>query len=285
MSIFIFFLLSLAFSLDFPTYQPPNCPKYVCGSPENPDTCFLGQFAGGQSKYFLQPCKEKNQVCEITAIFGVPGTCTEYYSKPTLLPGEACTHEKQCISGICEQKNPTDLNKVCIGYSIDKECLLDEECSEGLQCLNKVCKPLQPKGDQCSLSNKCKVSLVCDQGICTEIGSKKVGEKAEVPAACSTFFVKDHQCANGPVLKHEENSEGLRCPPSGECTYKFEEAKGEENEYKLPCSCGISEHNEGYCMPGRGDIVMDDVFFSRKLILYLSIYLIQNYLKLIPIVI
>ena len=234
---------------------PPRCPRYHCGNITIENACAVAEFSNGTFDYMLQPCKNQSNFCNISESFNEPSYCVPHPQMPTLLPGEYCKNNKECLSNVCKTLKRGE-GTVCYGTEKNHACKADENCNPGLYCLSGSCQPLLGLGKRCDAKRKCVVTAVCDKEVCVNIGSKNLGDHAQIPSACSSFYVYEGKCAKGPFLIFESAVDELKCPKSGECIYYMPDLNVNKSE---PCICGMSDNSEGYCMLGRGNMVMDDV--------------------------
>ncbi len=232
-----------------------KCPRYRCQEVGSKDACAKGEMLMGEVVYSLQPCRRPGDICDIIHPFGQIDTCAAYSSRGTLFPGEYCRNDKECISSKCVTTD--ERIRVCRGNDENGICGEDEDCNPGLSCQHKVCKSVASLGAACDADKRCSAAAVCEGGKCVKIGSKKKGENAATPAACATFYISKGKCATGPKLHGVKGSNKEACPSNQLCTYTFDAAPTEE--IATPCSCGMTDTTEAFCIPGRGDIHLDNV--------------------------
>lgn len=215
-----------------------NCPKYICTDSIH-NVCAKHITEGLESSFFLSPCKEK-KVCDIVD-FHEEEVCKDSYSVAMLFPGEYCRSNSECYSHICNNKT-----NQCYGAPVGSDCQTGNDCKEGLYCFDHKCKETLKEDMTCDQLNMCSSPFICDLGKCVMIGSKSNEAKAQVPAACASFFIENGVCTTGPKLSQKNNS----CPEDGVCKYAMADSK----PFTEPCRCGMTNSSKTFCNPGRGDI-------------------------------
>jgi len=173
----------------------------------------------------------------------------------SILPGEMCTEDKQCIVGICKG---VEKNRICEGTLKGNKCNFTSECDKGLHCKGDNCEKTMEKGEECNKNdNICSVNLICDRlnYTCIEYGSIDVNEPAPFPAACKTY----HQDENGKCIRAPKlATPGKFNCPSTDSEFKKCEYLRDEEPVKTPCGCAKVDTepntNRKRCLPGKGDI-------------------------------
>ena len=217
-----------------------DCLNYTC----NINPVDLGEVCAAQyiNKLELNKCKE-NSVCERIE-YDNPSTCVKLeISKGSLLPGERCDANDQCISEDC---NKEDSISVCKGKLKGKDCERTNQCDRGLYCKDKKC---EETGEGCNDNGEgCSANEICTKKDkkCVKIASKKNNEDSSVPAECQSYYHKDGKCIEGPKLKNLYERE---CPEDGKCRYLIG-----GNEINTTCVCVKDNIKKKRCAPGRGDI-------------------------------
>jgi len=210
--------------------------------------CSSAEVNGTEMTYRLKKC-EKKQYCSYSFPLASdkPDKCSGELPKRYI--GEYCTNNNECHSNNCEP-----VRKTCTTSST--ECKEHGDCDVGLYCsTDNKCVLLETKGQTCDATKKCHVNLICNNGICTEVGSINESESATVPAACKTFYIAGKKCQEGPKLQNESK---LCSKDNDKCIYK--DYKNQYIEEK--CQCGITAEGKSYCSPGIGDMNMKDVFLN-----------------------
>ena len=236
-----------------------SCPLYTPSATE-----FFLPNAGGvcsartedatSIKYEFTECKA-GEVCPVT--LGKEDKCKLVTEVPKYYNGEiGCTTNTQCISGTCTGEDV----KKCGGKPLDGVCSKDEDCDVALGCTSKKCQALLGVGETCGIdTGKCKTHLVCDDGTCAKAGSKKNGDAAFAPLACSSYFTykqdTTYNCVAGPKLKGGTGTEPKKCTsPTDKCEYEL--TLGDTTTIALDegeCHCGRTKSGFAYCQPGMGD--------------------------------
>jgi hypothetical protein len=85
--------------------------------------------------------------------------------------GETCTHNKQCLNGVCNEGK-------CKSVQKDGDCSNNFDCGYGLFCDASKCAEIS-EGSTCNVdmgSNPCGPSMRCIESKCKKIYAKKVTE-------------------------------------------------------------------------------------------------------------
>jgi len=228
----------------------PVCDKYLNNLTDG--ECSSAEVNRTEMIFHLKKCK-KDQYCSYlfpltsNRSSGEAEKCSN--ESPKKYIGEYCTNDKECQSSECNL-----VRKTCA--SSKSKCEEHGDCDIGLYCsTDKKCAELEDKGKKCSETKKCKVKLICNNEICTEVGSvAKLGD-ASAPAACETFYIADKKCQEGPKL---ENGSRVCSENNDKCIYKNYEGKLIEEK----CQCGMTAEGKSYCSPGIGDMDIGPVFFN-----------------------
>eukprot|EP00826_Nyctotherus_ovalis_P026360 TRINITY_DN205_c0_g1_i1.p1 TRINITY_DN205_c0_g1~~TRINITY_DN205_c0_g1_i1.p1 ORF type:complete len:238 (-),score=47.32 TRINITY_DN205_c0_g1_i1:349-1062(-) len=217
-----------------------TCNKYSCDATfKDPNACMKFDLNSASNQIYLKACPQ-DMVCDPALLKNDEALCAKSYSTPMYYPGEYCRSDSECFSRKC-------VKDVCEGLSKGKACARHRECDKGLRCLNKKCEPtLEAKG-KCTAAEECNVNLVCDNGECVKIGSKKVGDLASAPGACATFYTKAGRCEQAPKLKSSSDTE---------CVYT--------NESKDTPLCGMTATGKKFCNYAAGDVNIQDVLFNTN---------------------
>jgi hypothetical protein len=174
---------------------------------------------------------------------------TESFNKR--LPGEDCSSDFDCSSGVKEACN----NKKCIGAALGEACQKHEECLVGLFCDNQSSKCTEQKSlkADCGNSYECVNNLLCQGGTCSvtpyslQQGAKVDGDFLETK--CVLGFVDNGQCSK--LIQWDLTDPSLdnlkRCEMGEKCAYKTE---GTESVITNDCQCGYNEKGYGYCPRG-----------------------------------
>lgn len=215
-----------------------TCNKYSCDTVfKDPNACMKFDLNGASNQVHLKPCPQ-DMVCDPALVKGDEALCAKNYSSPKYYPGEYCRVDSECFSRKC-------VKDVCEGGAKESVCTEHWQCDKGLRCLNGKCAAtLEAKG-RCAAAEECSVNLVCDNGECVKIGSKKVGDLASAPGACVTFYVSGGKCEQAPKLKSSSDTE---------CVYT--------NDKKDMPLCGMTTTGKKYCNYAAGDVNIQDVLFT-----------------------
>lgn len=173
----------------------------------------------------------------------------------SILPGELCEKDQECISGTCSK----EANSTCTGVKEGKGCDLTAQCDKGLYCHNKTCNQTGYKCDEQGYG--CSINQICDRGsgTCHLIGSIKNDQPAPSPAACQSYYQDQNgNCKDGPKL---DNVKKLECP-TGETECEYKNNNGEIE--KLPCVCAKAKTDKKYCALGKGNMDVNDVIFTLR---------------------
>jgi len=244
--IFVILILSVtAFDFEYSLYTARECPKYSCGANfENPNACSKQIMEEHNVHMLLRECKE-NEVCDIKENSDEEGVCAKHYSASKFLPGEFCTDNSECLSTVCK-------DGVCVGKGEGEQCEIADECNPGLMCHGKLCNSAAKENDECDAwHHVCQANLVCDNGHCVKIGSKKKGEKANAPGACETLYVHEGVCTTAPTLLTKSD---VKCTEDTMCEYEIKDI----GKFSEKCVCGMTKDGEKFCNPGRGDAAISD---------------------------
>jgi len=250
--VFLIFLCSCIFAHE--------CAKYVCDSKLPSDVCLQSKTKQDYIIFELNPC-DAPQVCDIHSMES-KAKCRNYYLHPIRFPGEFCRNDTECYSTQCDNNT----NK-CIGRRFEEACVNDVDCAEGLYCENtkKICVKTIKENQECNSDLKCAPYLVCHKNKCILKASLLNGEPTSTPSACSSFYIRNGKCDDGPKLQRSENDPKvgpIKCPNEGVCSYKFA-----DNEILTePCQCGHTESGELLCAPGAGDVALEDyaIFMNKQ---------------------
>jgi len=228
-----------------------ECRKFVCEK----DVIQKGEVCALQTLDLvtLKKC-DKGLVCPTPQNLEDDTACMDANDIKSVYPGEYCTNSTQCIYGTCDETT----NK-CVGLAEGAECKGDEQCNAGLYCKLdsekklSFCVNLMLANQACSATDKCTPGTFCHKGNCTLYAQLDNGADAAVPALCKSYYTKAGKCTDGPKLQSTK-----QCPEDGTCKYKNAAAE----EFSEPCWCGRTSEGTGYCRPGKGDVLMEDVFFE-----------------------
>lgn len=241
MILWVIFLITHSFQFS------RNCPKYTTNTSLPFPACAAFSFVSNTTLVTLNSCPA-SQVCDLTTSASESRSfhCQKYFQAAVYYPGEHCENGSECFSGVCR-------DCVCEGVGEDGGCGGDVDCGPGLFCLldkeeKGSCKRAGKVGENCS-EKKCRANLVCDSNVCTRIGSRKRGEKATIPSACETFYIKNSKCTEGPKLINS----GAKNP--AECKYK--DTAGDVTR-GVPV-CGMNVRGDKYCALGEGDVELKKV--------------------------
>ncbi len=202
--------------------------------------------------YNMQSCTN-GKICDLQLSDATPDLCATNHSFALRYPGEVCLTNAECFNANCT-------SGTCLGAVEAEYCDDDSACGPALYCEAKKCVKVKAKGESCT-TGKCDVTLVCSSGVCKEIGGLAVGAIATAPAACKTFFVNSTGvCDNGPTLVRvagDASSGPTTCSATKtDCAYKYSDGSVSTPS---PCICGRTASNTRYCVPGKGDVSVDDV--------------------------
>ena len=232
-----------------------KCTNYLCGGLDN-GQCAKQTVTDDNVTINLNPCKD-GYFCDIH-FNEDPDVCSEKKLIAHLYPGEYCSDNLECLSGLCNVTSNTTSNKYCIGKVLGDSCTQNIDCNPNLYCdtASNTCLAAKKLGETCN--NNCIAGLLCHGGQCIALGSIKKGESATMISACETFYIVDGLCSKGPALvKNGSESGPILCTDG--CTYLT--AKGDS--VVEDCQCGRTSTGLKLCSPGYGDISMSDVLISQ----------------------
>ena len=247
-SIFILILGFVCYS------SAQDCNRYICNNDLREDLCMVKEVTGSNITYQLKECSE-GRVCDLREDDS-EARCNNWYTTPLKYPGEYCRNNSECFSGECHANH-----SICVGRSESLNCESDDICNPGFYCdaNTRKCTSVKKINESCSQNEKCASYLICNKEKCIVHASLDENAIADHPHACKSYFVSNGICKNGSKLKRGENDPKfgpIPCPETvGRCTYVLD---GSENAE--PCICGITNNTAKYCPPGRGDLILDDVF-------------------------
>eukprot|EP00830_Metopus_es_P008791 TRINITY_DN18534_c0_g1_i1.p1 TRINITY_DN18534_c0_g1~~TRINITY_DN18534_c0_g1_i1.p1 ORF type:complete len:378 (-),score=57.89 TRINITY_DN18534_c0_g1_i1:32-1165(-) len=225
-----------------------KCPSYECQEDEFPQgICMLKLFNDNQIKVMLKECP-KAEICKLSGASEGEGYCVSEITEAYLYPGEHCTSNHHCFSKICE----VDI-KQCRGVYLDGKCKADIDCNPGLFCRSQKCVEVVPVGGECNPTAKCGATTACHEGKCTKLASLPINEKASLAIVCASFYIFDQKCAEGPKLKKQETRSSYNCSLDEPCNYTVA-----GKEFTEKCLCGMSNGENGFCVPGTGDNDLSD---------------------------
>ena len=219
-----------------------KCMKYTCDNNvlEN-GTCAILNYNIIQ----LNMC-ENPKTCILPSSKEVTGICAKKNDIKNRLAGEYCNEANQCRGGVCKEN-------VCVGVNVNETCTVDEDCDVELYCKSNHCT--QPN-ENCFFNEKCKSNQFCVNGKCKNYGKLGIGKTAEVPALCSTYYIKDGKCEMGPSRIDKQTYD---CKNNSQNHYV---CKYDNNETRF-CICGMNQYGKLYCPPGRGELKYDEVLFFQ----------------------
>lgn len=234
MTILIFLLVLASFTFNM------NCPRYVCNRLElKKGNICANRTDDGIS---LSTCIEKDTICALPIGMEDHGYCMDKKEIPSVLPGDYCINDKQCMY---ESKC---VGNVCKGKDKEKKCKIDEECDVEKHCYEGKC---QDVGDDCTFHGKCASNKICYATKCVKLFSLENSEKSPFPGLCKSYYTYNGSCAEGPKLLSQNN---LVC--ANQCSYKIN-----DKVIQSPCLCGRTENDSvQYCALGKGDFDLAKVF-------------------------
>jgi len=148
---------------------------------------------------------------------------------------------------------------ICLGKSKEEPCTSTQECKPNLICKESICSTAD-KGCLCSeKSIECHITQRCVNGKCIDIGSKEIGDSANDPLVCKSFYISGDKCAVGRKLINEGNTleERMVCPTNKRCKHMIENKEQEDN-------CVKAANETEICEPGILNVDTDAVFFAYK---------------------
>ena len=253
----ILLLLTIVFTLE----DLPKCPIYDCNL--EGEQCAKLNITKDKITFHLKPCKN-NQFCNIE-FNKIPSLCSGSITIPTRYPGEYCKYNAECLAGKCIQNKcyPKDYE-----HNKTYPCKDDVDCNPGLYCINASCKKAMRLNDTCDENKKCSVPFVCNEFVnkssnktgkrCINMGTIKVGEKANTPAACESFYIKNGLCQERVKL-----IDGIDTPIL--CNETYDKCYYEDDTY-TSCECGLDKKGNSYCIPVRNSNHMKKYFeYARSL--------------------
>eukprot|EP00826_Nyctotherus_ovalis_P052281 TRINITY_DN6607_c0_g1_i10.p1 TRINITY_DN6607_c0_g1~~TRINITY_DN6607_c0_g1_i10.p1 ORF type:complete len:372 (-),score=99.29 TRINITY_DN6607_c0_g1_i10:146-1261(-) len=217
--------------------------KYTCDTKINTSLpCVL--LEGNEMKLRLCP---DDMVCPIPKDPKEPTKCIPLDSYAHLYAGEHCNTTSQCLNDLvckreyCRLRHPA--NKSCV---TDDSCDVESFCKETTENgrTKKECEDAGKKGEECSVTEKCRTNSMCIDGKCAIIGALKDGDAAKNESQCRSLYMHEGKCIKGPKFKREEKSNGEK-----KCIY---EVNGEE--FTKECEYVASEGENCLCPKGIGDI-------------------------------
>lgn len=228
-----------------------TCPNYTCSAKvvNVNEECSYEHV----NKLDLHLCNSTNLVCQPIE-FDAQSVCVPIViAKNSILPGELCEKNEDCISGVCNEK----ANSTCTGKEENDPCKRTAECGKGLYCFNNKCNKTGSVCDEQGYG--CSINQLCDRsnGTCHLIGSAAIGEVVPFSLICQSYYQDSNGiCAYSVKLR---NVKELDCPnKKTECVYENDYEKTE----KIPCACAKTNTGKKYCGLGKGDIFAEDVSFT-----------------------
>ena len=255
--IYFFYLLSIEY-------------HFICNKTLDRGICSRKEITTeGDVLFQLNPCRS-NQICNLN--FGEEiDKCIPKDSVPTLLQGELCNSNSDCISGICDQNQikrctaPLKENDLCSSHS---ECPVGTSCAQYSTYSgdNKCLKLLQENNTEAKCDNyefglKCQTNLICNGGICIKPGSLKEGAVTYMPIACNSFYMYKNAadtkftCVKGPYLLNESNQKiysklPVVCEENQKCNYSIIYDKKEVILPPKKCPLSLTNSSISFCHPG-----------------------------------
>ena len=257
----LFFTFLVLFSLN---YSQRYCPIFFCDiSHLKKGVCASRSIEDEDYHYHLGTC-DHNEICDLRYIdTSNVAYCTKYQSVPTLLPGEFCNTDKECLSSKCE------LN-YCKGLSENENCQSNHQCNQNLYCYKNKCIPFLEENNKEDCGNdsnslKCDPNLACTNKKCIRFGSLINGNISDNQFACQSGYIyfdsnlNKSFCSQGPFL---ENSEGnpTECPIDSLCKYNLT-YNGKLLFINSSCVCGIRDDIDKLCPLGTGELFQEFSIF------------------------
>lgn len=218
------------------TISLQSCPIYKCSN-DLADVCATID----NNITLLKPC-DSPKICDFRV--GIEkSSCIDYVN--SRYPGEYCENDKECLKGKCEKKH-------CVVEN--KECTTDLDCNPHYFCAANKCNPTVKLNKPCEESKKCDAGLVCGNKTCVRVGTLKVNETTDSPAACSTLYKRGEVCAEGPKLLTNKSLGLAKC--ESYCKYVYPD----NTAFTSGCACELNSQPSLVCNPGIADINTEDVF-------------------------
>ncbi|OMJ72911.1 hypothetical protein SteCoe_28528 [Stentor coeruleus] len=233
------------------TVSSEICTPVECGDlPSN--QCFMYKNNLAQ----VSSC-DPNQVCNITSLSSpINVTCTDLQT-PTRYPGDLCSYNSQCTSGLCS-------DKICSGPGFQQPCTVEIGCSPGFYCLNNLCQNQVRIGGLCMSDTDCVNNALCNLGKCIQYWSLVNNEPTIAPInslslACKSGAAK--LTISGYTCSPAEDSESLEttCDIGSLC---YSSSK----TYSSPCVCGKNTYGQGYCPLFSGDSQVQSAIIDSSLV-------------------
>lgn len=190
----------------------------VTCTPIIPNACYTYACVDKQCKPVTpKDCNDNNPCTQ--------DTCENGVCKNTIINGGSCDD-----GNLCTEKDTCNSNGVCAGTAIN--CNDNNECTTDT-CVSGICQN-SPNSNTCSSSNKCALSSVCINRVCTPTQFKTCTAKSCNNAQCNSI--------------------------SGECEYIPDDTKtcGDEDNNKCTtnfCKAGVCANTPVKCDPATSPCV------------------------------
>lgn len=244
------FLLSLSFCLVSST-----CPTYSCGSLPASDCISvtsnntnteveIGTCEGG---YYCPPVQSGYATCQP-------------YPEPIYYPGDFCSVNSQCSSGVCLSYG------ICDGQALHLNCSNVYDCNPGLACdvETLTCELQGEAGATCIQEYDCGNGLLCNLGICTLYASVQNGATTDqvvspqtgLSLACASGYAVmsggQWVCSVAPISL---TPNPMLCNPESQ-----NQCQDSTRKLNSPCLCGYNPEGQGYCSLFPGDAPVKEMF-------------------------
>jgi hypothetical protein len=248
-----------------------TCRKYDCSTTIANTTAVIGRTCGfyntSMSTYLVQTCGRYDLACPLTLAVETNSTCVNHTVAPNqfllnFVPGEVCTGNNQCRTGInCN-------SGVCVGAAENATCVDSFSCNAGLHCKASVCVPVKQSGETCDRTkgDVCAFGNDCFRGKCKRFGTVVNEQALETGASmylCHSFYAAkgtngSNFCVNPPALIGENFN---RSDPNDiMCNYTaYQPGTGDRIDGRLePAHCGFNMINSHYCPRYKGEFSFAD---------------------------
>ncbi|CAG9327172.1 unnamed protein product [Blepharisma stoltei] len=246
-----------------------TCPSYSCKTQAysfQPQQCIYYQ----SNHYYLNPCQSKVvPFCQPT--LGLSNITCVNTPKPQLigisLPGEMCTNDLSCDSGVCD-------NGICNSLNYLGNCTIHDECNPGLYCSAGMCIFQLQVGQQgCTSDYMCINSAGCllntnGVGVCKPYYSIAAG--TQIPSCTNNvnLLCSSGLCGTKAGVAYCAQSVAsstalpMACQTNADCVSKADSSLG--ITFNSVCQCSYSPKGTAYCGLFPGDSAYAQYITSLK---------------------